>query len=260
VPGRLDGKVAIVTGAGSGIGRAAALLFASEGAAVACVDVDEAAARRVAGAAEAAGGRAVAVAADVGSETDTARMAQDTLDAFGAIDVLYANAGVASTGKAADVPLAEWERVIRIHLTGAFLCTRAVLPAMVAGGGGSIVAQASIGALIGVPEIAAYAAAKGGVISLARQIAIDYASDGVRCNVICPGTVWTPLVAETYAGRRGGADIDEAEHQRRAGRHYPLGRLGEAEEIARLALYLAGDESSWTTGAVHVVDGGRTAA
>jgi NAD(P)-dependent dehydrogenase (short-subunit alcohol dehydrogenase family) len=258
VPGRLDGKVAIVTGAGSGIGRAAALLFASEGASVACVDLDDAAARAVAG--EAGDGRAIAVAADVGSEADTARMAQETLDAFGAIDVLYANAGVASTGKAADVALAEWERVIRIHLTGAFLCTRAVLPAMVARGGGSIVAQSSIGALIGVPEIAAYAAAKGGVIALARQIAIDYASDGVRVNVICPGTVWTPLVSETYAARSGGRDIEEAEHQRRAGQLYPLGRLGEVEEIARLALYLASDDSSWTTGAVHVVDGGRTAA
>jgi NAD(P)-dependent dehydrogenase (short-subunit alcohol dehydrogenase family) len=159
-------------------------------------------------------------------------------------------------GRAADVPLVEWERVIRIHLTGVWLCAKAVLPTMVSNRRGSIIAQGSIGGLIGVPAIAAYAAAKGGIIALARQIAVDYGPDGVRCNAICPGTVWTPLVERTYAARGGHGDDPQA----KAASYHPLGRLGEPEEVARLALYLASDESSWTTGAVHVVDGGRSAA
>jgi NAD(P)-dependent dehydrogenase (short-subunit alcohol dehydrogenase family) len=252
MPGRLEGKATIVTGAGSGIGRAAALLFAREGAQVAVADIDGDAAAAVA--AEAGAG-AIPLTVDVGSEDATRRMARATVDAFGTIDSLYANAGVDSVGRAADVPLVEWERVIRIHLTGVWLCAKAVLPAMVANRRGSIIAQGSIGGLIGVPAIAAYAAAKGGIIALARQIAVDYGPDGVRCNAICPGTVWTPLVARTYAARGGDGDPQAA-----AASHNPLGRLGEPEEVARLALYLASDESSWTTGAVHVVDGGRSAA
>jgi NAD(P)-dependent dehydrogenase (short-subunit alcohol dehydrogenase family) len=255
VAGRLEGKAAIVTGAGSGIGRAAALLFAEEGANVACADIDAQAAAAVA---TAAGARAIALTVDVGSEDDTTRMAAETLEAFGAIDALYANAGVDSVGRAADVTLDEWERVIRIHLTGVWLCARAVLPTMVDQGRGSIVAQGSIAAVVGIREIAAYSAAKGGIVALARQIAIDYGPDGVRCNAICPGTVWTPLVERTYAARA--TDSANGDAQSVAASRHPLGRLGQAAEIARLALYLASDESSWTTGAVHVIDGGRSAA
>jgi NAD(P)-dependent dehydrogenase (short-subunit alcohol dehydrogenase family) len=257
--GRLEGKAAIVTGAGSGIGRATGLLFAREGASVTFADIDGAAAES---AAAEAGRRAIAAQVDVASEDDTAAMAQATLDAFGTIDVLYANAGVASSGRAADVELAEWDRVIRIHLTGVFLSARAVLPTMVDRGGGSIICQSSVAALVGVPELAAYTAAKGGILALARQLAIDYGRYGVRCNSICPGTVLTPLVAATYRERIDpelAAHSDE-EIRLRASRGYPLRRLGELEEVGRLALYLASDDSRWTTGAVHVVDGGLTAA
>ncbi len=262
MPGRLEGKSAIVTGAGSGIGRAAALLFAAEGAAVTFADLDGDAAEAGAADARDAGGEAIGVRADVASEDDTAAMAQAALEAHGRIDALYANAGVASSGRATDVELSEWERVLSIHLTGVFLSSRAVLPAMVEQRAGSIVCQASVAALVGVPELAAYAAAKGGITALARQLAVDYGPHGVRCNSICPGTAWTPLVTETYAARVGAdyAGRSEEELRSRAARGYPLGRLGEVDEVAQLALYLASDESSWTTGAVHVVDGGLTAA
>jgi NAD(P)-dependent dehydrogenase (short-subunit alcohol dehydrogenase family) len=259
--GRLAGKAAIVTGAGSGIGRAAALLFAREGAAVTVADLDAAAAEAVADEVRASGGRALGVAADVGDEDDTARMAQTTLDTFGAIDVLFANAGVASAGRAADVTLAEWERVIRVHLTGVWLSARAVLPTMVAQGSGSIVAQASNAAVMGVGELAAYSAAKGGIVALARQIAVDYGRNGVRCNSISPGTALTPLVERTFAEHSSRASGRSPEELRRAAaRRYPLGRFGEVEEIAQLALYLASDEASWTTGANYVIDGGLSAA
>jgi NAD(P)-dependent dehydrogenase (short-subunit alcohol dehydrogenase family) len=259
--GRLEGKAAIVTGAGSGIGRATALLFAREGASVTFVDVDAAAAEAAAAEATGTGGTAIAVAADVGSEADTERMAAATVEAFGTIDALYANAGVASSGKAEDVTLDEWDRVLRIHLTGVFLCARAVLPTMVAQRGGSIICQSSVAALIGVPELPAYTAAKGGILALARQLAIDYGRYGIRSNAICPGTVFTPLVAATYRARAGEtAAHSEEEIRAMTSRGYPLRRLGELEEVGRLALYLASDDSRWTTGAAHVVDGGLTAA
>lgn len=260
--GRLDGKAAIVTGAGSGIGRAAALLFAREDGRVTCVDLDGDAAEATAAQAVGDGGEAIAIAADVASQADTERMASATRDAFGTIDALYANAGVASSGSVHEVELAEWERVIRVHLTGVFLCARAVLPAMLERRAGSLVCQSSVSAVLGIGELAAYSAAKGGIVSLSRQMAVDYGPHGIRSNAICPGTAWTPLVARTYAARSAAefADHDEAENRRRAARRYPLGRLGEVEEIAQLALHLASDESSWTTGAVHVVDGGMSAA
>jgi len=259
--GRLDGKAAIVTGAGSGIGRATAQLFAHEGAAVAFADVDGAAAEAAAAEAIDAGGRAIAVAADVGSEADSDRMAAAALDAFGTIDVLYANAGVASSGRAGEVAVGEWDRVLRIHLTGVFLSARAVLPTMVERRSGSIICQSSVAALIGVPELAAYTAAKGGILAFARQLAIDYGRYGIRSNAICPGTVLTPLVAATYRERAGEAAAHSDDEIRAlTSRGYPLRRLGELEEVGRLALYLASDDSRWTTGAVHVVDGGLTAA
>ncbi len=260
---RLAGKVTVVTGAGSGLGRAAALRFAAEGARVGCADIDldkaEAAAAEIA----ASGGQALAIQLDAASMADNDRMAKALIAAWGRIDVLYANAGIASVGSVTTVSEDEWDRVMAVHLKGTWLASRAIIPAMEAAGGGSIINQASIGALVGFSGIAAYAAAKGGIISLTRQAAIEYAHLGIRCNAVCPGTVPTALVKETYE-RRGGLDLRNRMPLEQAmaanATRYPLKRLGTAEDIANLAVFLASDESAWITGAVFPVDGGYTAA
>jgi NAD(P)-dependent dehydrogenase (short-subunit alcohol dehydrogenase family) len=260
---RLSGKVAVITGAGSGIGEAAALMFAAEGAAVAVVDRDEVAAERVARQIEGLGGRAVAVVADVTNQDDTERMVGEAAK-LGTVTVLYANAGIAGPGMAGNVTLEEWQTVIAVNLTGVWLSCRAVLPHMIAASGGSIINQASVGGLIGVPGIASYAAAKAGVIGLTRQMAVDYGPYAIRVNAICPGTIPTPLVERTWAqgaGLAAAAPQGEAYQELlvRAQARFPLGRLGTVNEVAALALHLASDESGWTTGTAIPVDGGMTA-
>lgn len=260
---RLADKVAIVTGGASGIGEASCLRFAEEGAAVVVADRDGDGARRVAEAIERRGGRAVGVEVDVTSEVDVAAMA-DAATAFGPVNVLYANAGIPGSGRAGDLTMEAWQRVIDVNLTGVWLSARAVLAQMIANGGGSIINQASVGGLVGVGGIAAYAAAKAGVIGLTRQMAVDYGSDNVRVNAVCPGTVPTPLVRRTY-DEGGGfasafsdrADFDTMMERSRA--RFPLGRIGSVDNIANIAVYLASDESSWTTGTAIPVDGGMTA-
>lgn len=258
---RLVDKVAIVTGAGSGIGRAAASRFATEGAAVVCADVKDG--QTTADAIKAGGGRAVGLDVDVTVADDTERMAATALEEFGRIDALYANAGIAGTGTALDCTPEMWDRVMAVNLTGVWLSMRAVLPDMTDRGSGSIINQASIGGLVGVPGIAPYAAAKAGVIGLTRQAAIDFGGANVRINAIAPGTAPTPLVTETYeqrAGITGKADPDPDAALQRAAQRYPLNRLGTVDEIANIALFLASDEASFVTGSVYVVDGGMTAA
>jgi NAD(P)-dependent dehydrogenase (short-subunit alcohol dehydrogenase family) len=262
-PGRLAGKVAVVTGGGSGIGEASCRRFAAEGAAVVVADRDADGAGRVAAAICDGGGRAIAVEVDVTSEDGVAAMAAAAA-AFGPIDVLYANAGIAGSGRAGDLTLAAWQRVIDVNLTGVWLSCRAVLPQMIANGGGSIINQASVGGLVGVGGIAAYAAAKAGVIGLTRQMAVDYGPDNVRVNAVCPGTVPTPLVRRTYDEGGGFAsgvsepiDFDTMLERSRA--RFPLGRVGSVDDIASIAVYLASDESAWTTGTAIAVDGGMTA-
>jgi len=260
---RLADKVAIVTGGASGIGEASCLRFAEEGAAVVVADRDGDGARRVAAAIEGRGGRAVGVEVDVTSEVDVVAMA-DAASAFGPVNVLYANAGIPGSGRAGDLTMEAWQRVIDVNLTGVWLSARAVLAQMIANGGGSIINQASVGGLVGVGGIAAYAAAKAGVIGLTRQMAVDYGSDNVRVNAVCPGTVPTPLVRRTYdegggfaSGFSDGADFDTMMERSRA--RFPLGRIGSVDNIANIAVYLASDESSWTTGTAIPVDGGMTA-
>jgi NAD(P)-dependent dehydrogenase (short-subunit alcohol dehydrogenase family) len=262
--GRLADKVAIVTGAGSGIGETAAQLFAAEGAQIMCADINGDAA---AATADGIGGAARSVRVDVSDPLQAEQMVATTVAAFGGVDTVYANAGVAGPGRAGDVEFDEWNRVLAINLTGVWLSTKYALPHMIAAGAGSLVLQASVGGVIGVPGIASYAAAKGGVIALTRQMAVDYGPEGVRVNAICPGTVPTPLVRATYEERGGfsaisdlpaGASIDDMIDESRV--RHPIGRVGTTEDVAQLALHLASDESSWTTGAVITIDGGMSVA
>jgi NAD(P)-dependent dehydrogenase (short-subunit alcohol dehydrogenase family) len=171
--------------------------------------------------------------------------------------VLLANAGVSGAGSATEIDFDAWNRTLRTNLTGVWLSAKAVLPQMVAQGGGSIVTQASISALVGVEKLAAYSATKGGIVALTRQMAVDYAADQVRVNAICPGMVLTPLARSTVAKRGDLAGDPSAEDPLVA--RYPLGRLGTERDVANLALFLASEESGWITGSIHTVDGGLTA-
>jgi NAD(P)-dependent dehydrogenase (short-subunit alcohol dehydrogenase family) len=257
---RLNGKIAIVTGAGAGIGAAAARRFASEGAAVMCADVAADRAEETVTAIRDAGGQAGAVGVDVADSGQVRSLVEQTVAQYGRIDVLYANAGVGGVGTAVDTDEAEWNRVISINLTGLWLTCKYVLPHMVAAGSGSIVNQASIGGMRGVPAVAAYAAAKAGVIGLTRQMALDYGPSGVRVNAIAPGTVPTQLVQGIWAAGAGLVAADSLDERiERAAALYPLRRVGTPEDIANLALFLASDEAGWVTGAVYVIDGGKTA-
>jgi NAD(P)-dependent dehydrogenase (short-subunit alcohol dehydrogenase family) len=250
--GRLDGKAAIVTGAGNGIGRAIALGFGRAGAAVLCVDVEDAAAAETARLVEEAGGRALGESCDVTQEAETRRAAERAASAFGGIQVLVNGAAADDpTGSILDLAPADWTRTLAVNVTGAFLMSRAVLPAMIAGGGGSIIHIASQLGRVGAPGRPAYCASKGALIQLAKVMAADHAAQGVRVNTLSPGAVETRRLVRRFG------DMDTA--RREAGPKHLLGRLGQPEEIAAAALFLAGDESSFMTGADLLVDGGYTA-
>lgn len=251
---RLAGKVALITGAGSGIGRVAAELFAAEGAAVAVADVVGDAARATTEAITSGGGSALAVTVDVADETQVAAMVDVVVGRFGALHVLFNNAGIFpdDDGGVLDTPPSTWDRVMHVNLKGVWLGCRAAVPAMIEAGGGSIVNVASFVALMGAATAqVAYTASKGGVLAFTRELAVEYARSGIRANALCPGPIDTPLLAELMS--------DPARKQRRMV-HIPMGRLGRPEEIARAALFLASDEASFVTGSALVVDGGITAA
>jgi NAD(P)-dependent dehydrogenase (short-subunit alcohol dehydrogenase family) len=246
--------VAWVTGAGSGIGRESALLFAAEGASVAVVDRDAAAARRTAEAIAAAGGRSLALAADVSRAPEVEAAVAAAEEAFGALHVLFNNAGIfpAEDGSPVDTPEAVWDQVMAVNLKGVFLGCKYGIPALLRAGGGSIVNTGSFVAVMGAATSQiAYTASKGGVVAMTREIAVEYARRGIRANALCPGPVDTPLLAQLLA--------DPAARARRLV-HVPMGRLAEPGEVARAALFLASDEASYVNGATFLVDGGITQA
>src|SRR5919202_1272773 len=251
---RLQDKVALITGAGSGIGRESALLFAREGASIVVADVNDQAGADVVAELDAAGGRAIFVHADVSKAADAEGMVRAAEESFGKLNVLFNNAGImhADDDNAITTEESVWDLTMNINLKGVFLGCKYGIPALRRAGGGSIINVASFVALMGAatPQIA-YTASKGGVLSMTRELAVIHARENIRVNALCPGPLRTELLMRFLD--------TEAKKQRRLV-HIPVGRFGEAHEIAKAALFLASDESSFTTGASLMVDGGITAA
>ncbi len=251
---RLEGRVALITGGASGIGRESALLFAAEGASLVLADRDASAGCEALAAVERAGGRAVFAHVDV-TDAEAVRGAVETAEReFGALHVLFNNAGIfpAEDGLPVDTPESVWDAVMDVNLKGVFLGCKFGIPALERAGGGSIVNMASFVAVMGAATAQiAYTASKGGVLAMTREIAVAYARKGIRANALCPGPVNTPLLADLLA--------EPAARARRMA-HIPMGRLAEAAEVARAALFLASDDSAYVNGATFLVDGGIHAA
>ncbi len=251
---RLDDRVALITGGASGIGRETALLFARAGAAVVVCDASAAAGEDCARDIRASGGRACFVRADVSRSDDVREAVATAQREFGGLHVLFNNAGIFPDGDGSPVDTSEevWERVIDVNLKGVFLGCKHGIPALLASGGGSIINTASFVAVMGAATSQiAYTASKGGVLAMTREIAVEYARQGIRANALCPGPVNTPLLAEF---------LSDPEVRARRMVHIPMGRLAEASEIARAALYLASPDSSYVNGATFMVDGGISGA
>jgi NAD(P)-dependent dehydrogenase (short-subunit alcohol dehydrogenase family) len=248
---RFHGKVVIVTGAGSGIGRATALAFAREGAAVAIADRNRSKADAVAAEATASGGRALAVQCDVSQASDCEGAVKAAETAFGALEILVNNAGIGTTGTALTTGEADFEKLLTVNVKGTYLMSRAALAVMVPRKRGVIVNAGSIAGLRAVPDRAAYVTTKFAVVGLTKAMALDHVKDGIRVNAVCPGTTLTPWIDERLA-EAPDRDTGMAALVARQ----PMGRLGTAEEMAAAYLFLASDESSFTTGTTLVVDGG----
>ncbi|HEY6543096.1 MAG TPA: glucose 1-dehydrogenase [Ktedonobacteraceae bacterium] len=255
---RLDKKIAFVTGAGSGIGEHIARLFAQQGAYVVLADIREDAAQRVAGEIREAGGSARVQPLDVAEEPQVKAAIEQVAADKGRLDILVNNAGISHVGSILETSLEDWERIMRVNTRGVFLCAREGVRQMLAQSpvGGVIINMSSVAATIGIERRLPYCASKGAVLALTRSIAIDFATQGIRCNAICPGTVQTPFV-DGYLARNFAGHEDEVRQQLHA--RQPIGRMGRPDEIAHAALYLSSDEAAFVTGSAMVIDGGWTA-
>ena len=253
-PGTLRDKVALVTGAASGIGKATALLFAREGAAVVLFDLDEPGGRATARAIEDEGGRALFVRGDVTRDADARRAVDETVARYGRLDILFNNAGIIRRATVVDTSEEDWDRVMEVNVKGVFLLSRRAVPAMARSGGGVIVNTASVWGLVGGARAAVYCASKGAVALLTKAMAIDHGAQNIRVNCICPGDTDTPML-------RGEAAMlgDPLDRHLEQAADVPLRRVARPEEIAQAALYLASDAASFVSGAPLIVDGGFVA-
>ncbi len=255
---RLKDKVAIITGAASGIGKATALVFGREGAKVMCADINaegaEATARQIAD----TSGEATSIRVDVASEPDVQEMISATVTRWGRLDVLYNNAGIGFGMPVTQVPVEQWDRLIDINLKGVFLGCKHAIPEMLKNGGGSIVNTASDAGLIGTPMLSTYCASKGGVVLLTKSLAVEWAQQGIRVNCVCPGVIRTPIL-DPFIAQAQMTGVKPEEVWERMARAHPMGRVGEPEEVGRTVAFLASDEASFITGVALSVDGGFAA-